>query len=139
MARWLLKTEPSTYSFDDLAREKTTVWNGITNAAALIHMRSMKKGDAVFVYHTGDERAVVGLATIDSAPFPDPEADNAKIVAVKLKAGKRLKNPVSLDTIKSDATFKDWDLLRIGRLSVVPVPDKMWARVIELSSSSSSN
>lgn len=133
MQRWLLKTEPGTYSFDDLTREKTTVWNGVTNPTALIHIRSMKKGDEALVYHTGTERAVVGLATIASAPFPDPGADNEKIVAVKLKAGKRLKNPVTLDTIKSDATFTGWDLLRIGRLSVVPVPDKMWERVIELS------
>jgi predicted RNA-binding protein with PUA-like domain len=136
VARWLLKTEPSTYSFDDLAREKTTVWNGITNAAALIHMRSMKKGDAVLVYHTGDERAVAGIATIASAPFPDPDAGNEKIVAVKVKAGKRLKNAVPLSTIKDDATFKDWELLRIGRLSVVPVPDRIWERVIELSNQS---
>jgi predicted RNA-binding protein with PUA-like domain len=135
LARWLLKTEPSTYSFDDLAREKATVWSGVKNATALIHIRAMKKGDAALIYHTGDERAAVGTATIASNSYPDPKERNEKIVVVDIKAGKRLANPVSLDVIKSDPVFKNWDLLRISRLSVMPIPDAMWARIMELAKS----
>ena len=133
MARWLLKTEPSEYSFDQLLQDKKTVWSGVTNATALIHLRSMTKGDEAIIYHTGDERSAVGLATIASAPYPDPAADNPKLVVVDLKAGKRLASPVTLATIKADKAFAGWDLLRIGRLSVVPVPDAMWDRLLALS------
>ena len=132
MARWLLKTEPTTYSFDDLARDKKTVWDGVANAVALKHIRAMTKGDEVIVYHTGDEKAAVGLAAVASAPYTDPNAGDEKLVVVDLKAGKRLPSPVSLSTIKADPAFADWDLLRIGRLSVVPVPDAMWDRLMEL-------
>lgn len=132
MAYWLLKTEPSEYSFNDLVRDKKTVWSGITNNTALIHLRNMKQGDLALVYHTGDERAVVGIAKIASGPYPDPDAENPKIVVVDLKAEKRLARPVSLDTIKSDPAFAGWDLLRIGRLSVVPTPPAMWKRIERL-------
>jgi predicted RNA-binding protein with PUA-like domain len=134
MALWLLKTEPSTYSYDDLAREKKTTWDGITNTTALKHIRTMKKGDRAMIYHTGDERAVVGIAEIASDPYPDPKADDEKIVVFDLKAKKKLAQAVSLETIKSDKTFAGWDLLRIGRLSVVPVPPAMWKRIEQLSS-----
>jgi len=133
MSYWLLKTEPSTYSWDDLARDKKTTWDGITNNAALKHMRSMKQGDLALVYHTGEERAVVGIAQIASAPYADPKADDEKLVVVDLKPKKKLSNPVTLDTIKTDPIFAGFDLLRIGRLSVVPVPEKMWKRIEELS------
>ena len=123
MARWLLKTEPSEYSWEDLAREKKTTWDGISNPTALKNIRSMSKGDLAFVYHTGNERAIVGIAEIASAP-----RDNA----FTLKPKKKLANPVALDTIKKDKAFAGWDLLRIGRLSVVPVPDTMWKRVEQL-------
>jgi len=134
MAKWLFKTEPSTYSFDDLSREKTTVWEGVKNPTALIHLRSMRKGDQVIIYHTGNERSAVGYASVVSNPYADPKAKNEKIVVVDLKAGKRLANPVTLDQIKSDKTFAGFDLIRIGRLSIVPVPDAMWKRIEELSS-----
>jgi predicted RNA-binding protein with PUA-like domain len=134
MALWLLKTEPSTYSYDDLARDKKTTWDGISNATALKHIRTMKKGDSALIYHTGDERAVVGIAEIASNPYPDPKAGDEKLVAFDLKPKKKLAAPVSLDTIKSDKTFEGWDLLRIGRLSVVPVPPAMWKRIEQLSS-----
>ena len=137
MARWLLKTEPSTYSWDQLVRDKKTTWDGVANATALIHLRAMKKGDVALIYHTGDEKAAVGVAEIASAPYPDPKEDDEKLVVIDVKAKKKLARPVTLSEIKADATFAGWDLLRIGRLSVVPVPDTMWARIEALSSSSS--
>jgi len=133
MSFWLLKTEPDCYSWDDLARDKKTVWDGISNALALKHIRSMKKGDSAIIYHTGDERAAVGIAQITSAPHPDPTEDDEKLAVVELKPKKKLKRPVTLDEFKADKAFAGWDLLRIGRLSVVPVPEKMWDRLIELS------
>ena len=132
MAYWLLKTEPGSYSWPDLQRDKKTTWNGVTNAMALKHIRTMKKGDLALIYHTGGERAAVGVAEIVSAPYPDPKANNEKIVVVDIKAKKALKQPVGLDVIKADKTFAGWDLLRIGRLSVVPVPPAMWRRVLDL-------
>jgi predicted RNA-binding protein with PUA-like domain len=132
MAYWLLKTEPGTYSFSDLEREKKTTWNGITNTTALKHIRSMKKGDQAFIYHTGDERAVVGVAEIVSGPYADPKEDNEKLVVMDIKAKKKLAKPVTLDAIKADKAFAGFDLLRIGRLSVVPVPAGMWKRISEL-------
>jgi predicted RNA-binding protein with PUA-like domain len=133
LAYWLLKTEPGTYSWDDLVREKTAVWDGVSNALALKHIRSMNKGDLALIYHTGDERAVVGVAEVRSKPYADPNASDEKLAVVDLKPKKTLANPVTLPAIKADKTFEGWDFLRIGRLSVVPVPDKMWARILELS------
>ena len=132
MARWLLKTEPDCYAWDDLVRDKRTVWDGVTNALALKHIRTMKKGDAALVYHTGDERAAVGVAEITSAPYPDPAQDEEKLAVVDLKPKRKLSQPVTLSDIKADPAFAGWDLLRIGRLSIVPVPDAMWDRLMEL-------
>jgi predicted RNA-binding protein with PUA-like domain len=133
MSYWLLKTEPSCYSWDDLAREKKTTWDGVANATALIHIRSMKQRDLALVYHTGDERRIVGIAEIASDPYPDPKEDNQKLVVFDLKPKKKLASAVTLDQIKADKLFSGWDLLRIGRLSVLPVPEKMWKRIEELS------
>jgi predicted RNA-binding protein with PUA-like domain len=132
MAHWLLKTEPGSYGWDDLARDKQTVWDGVSNALALKHIRSMKKGDQAFIYHTGDQRAVVGVADITSDPFPDPKADDDRLAVVKIRSGRKLSRPVTLSEIKSDKTFEGWELLRIGRLSVMPVPPRMWERINEL-------
>lgn len=132
MARWLLKTEPDCYAWDDLVRDKRTIWDGITNATALKNIRAMKKGDAALVYHTGDERAAVGVAEITSAPYPDPALEEEKLVVVDIRPKKKLPQPVNLSDIKADKAFAGWDLLRIGRLSVVPVPDAMWDRLMEL-------
>ena len=132
MARWLLKTEPECYAWDDLVRDKRTIWDGVTNALALKHIRTMKKGDTALVYHTGDERAAVGVAEIVSAPYPDPAHHEEKLVVVDLKPKRKLPQPVTLSDIKADRDFAGWDLLRIGRLSVVPVPDAMWDRLMEL-------
>jgi predicted RNA-binding protein with PUA-like domain len=133
MALWLLKTEPDSYSWEDLARDKKASWDGITNATALKHLRTMKKGDLAFIYHTGDERAAVGIAEITSDAHPDPKEDDEKLAVVDLKPKKKLKRSVTLDEFKADPAFKGWDLLRIGRLSVVPVPQKMWDRTLKLS------
>ncbi|HSU65375.1 MAG TPA: EVE domain-containing protein [Tepidisphaeraceae bacterium] len=133
MARWLLKTEPDCYAWDDLVRDKRTVWDGISNALALKHLRTMKQGDSALIYHTGDQRAAVGVAEITSAPYVDPNEGDEKLVVVDLKPKKKLSHPVTLDDIKADRAFAGWDLLRISRLSVVPVPDAMWDRVLELS------
>ncbi len=133
MGYWLLKTEPSTFAFDDLVRDKKAVWDGVANATALIHIRAMKKGDTALIYHTGDEKAAVGVAQITSNPYPDPKFDNPKLVVFDLKPGKKLAKPVTLGQMKADPAFAGWDLLRIGRLSVVPVPDVMWKRIETLS------
>jgi predicted RNA-binding protein with PUA-like domain len=134
MAKWLFKTEPSTYSFDDLLREKKTVWEGVKNPTALIHLRSMRKGDEVIIYHTGTVKSAVGYASVASNPYPDPKKKDPMLVVVDLKSGRRFANAVTLDQIKSDKVFAGFDLLRIGRLSIVPVPDAMWKRIEELAS-----
>lgn len=121
---YLLKTEPSEYSFDDLVREKKTVWSGVTNPTARKHISGMKTGDLVVIYHTGDERRAVGLATVVGAPQPDPE--NPKSLVIEVKAGKRLKTPVTLDEIKEMPQFADSPLVKIGRLSVVPLTPEQY-------------
>jgi predicted RNA-binding protein with PUA-like domain len=133
LAHWLLKTEPDCYSWDQLLADKKTRWDGVTNALALKHIRNMKKGDTAFVYHTGDERAVIGIAEVLSDAYSDPKAESDRIVVVDLKPLKKLKNPVTLDAIKSDPTFAGWELVRISRLSVMPVPPAMWKRIEKLS------
>ena len=133
MAYWLLKTEPSCYSWSDLEREKKATWDGIANATALKNIRTMKKGDLALIYHTGDERQAVGIAEVTSAPYADPKEDDEKLAVIDLKPKKKLAQPVGLDVIKADKAFAGWDLLRIGRLSVVPVPPAMWKRIEELS------
>ena len=135
MARWLLKTEPDCYAWDQLVKDKKTTWDGVANATALKHIRAMKKGDVALIYHTGDERAAVGVAEITSNPYPDPKEGDDKLVVVDLRPKKKLPNPVTLSDIKADPAFAGWDLLRIGRLSVVPVPDPMWNRIEELAKS----
>jgi predicted RNA-binding protein with PUA-like domain len=116
---WLLKTEPGTYSYDDLEREGRTVWDGVTNPVALKNLRAMKAGDAAFVYHTGAERAVVGRAEVVKPAYPDPR--NERLVVVELRAAGRLGQPVTLDQIKKLPLFADSPLVRQGRLSVVPL------------------
>lgn len=119
MAHWILKTEPSTYSFDDLVSEKTATWDGVANPVALRNIRSMKKGDEVLIYHTGDEKAVVGLATVASDPYGDP-------VVVDLEAGKKLARAVTLAQMKAEPLFGDSPIVRQPRLSVIPVTAAQW-------------
>jgi len=126
---WLLKTEPSTYSYADLAREGRAVWDGVTNALALKHLRAMKKGDLAFVYHTGDERQIVGIAEIASDPYADPKQKNVKLVVVDLKPRQKLPHPMTLAEVKARKDFADFELVRIGRLSVMPVSVARWKTI----------
>jgi predicted RNA-binding protein with PUA-like domain len=119
--QYLLKTESSVYSFADLQRDGTTVWDGVTNPVAVKHLREMKKGDKLVIYHTGNERQAVGTATVESVDASDP-----KTPAVRIKAGKPLGTPVSLADIKANQLFGDSPLLRQGRLSVVPLTDAQY-------------
>ena len=132
MSYWILKTEPSTYSFDDLVKQKTAVWDGVKNPLALKHLRTMQPGDEVLIYHTGDEKAAVGLARVTKAAYPDPKKQDPKLVVVDLKAGTKLASPVTLATIKADPVFKDLALVRMGRLSVVPATTAHWQRLLRL-------
>jgi predicted RNA-binding protein with PUA-like domain len=129
---WILKTEPSVYSFDRLVKEKTAVWDGVTNPVALKNMRGMAKGDRVLIYHTGDEKAVVGEAEVASAPYPDPKARDPRLVVVDVRARASLPKSVPLDTIRKDAAFKDMALVRMPRLSVVPATPAQYARLLKL-------
>jgi len=129
---WLLKTEPSTYSFDDLTTARRAVWDGVGNATALSHLRKMRPGDQALIYHTGTEKAIIGVARIASAPYPDPKAGDPRLVVVELEAGKRLPAPVTLAAIKADPRFADFALVRIGRLSVMPVTAEQWQAILAL-------
>lgn len=131
MATFLFKTEPTTYSFDDLVRDKKTVWDGVSNALALKHLRSVKKGDTIAIYHTGDEKQVVGLATADSDPFPDPKLDDPKRAVIRLKAGRSLPFPVPLGTFRTDEVLQSADLVRLPRLSVMPLTAAHKKRLLE--------
>jgi len=130
---WLCKQEPSTYNIEQLKKEKTTVWDDVHNNLALKHMTQMKKGDLAFFYHTGDEKQVVGIMEIISNPYPNPKEKNPRFVVVDVKYKKHLDNPVTLDQIKTNKKFKDWELLRISRLSVMPVPSKIWEEILKIS------
>ena len=126
---WLVKEEPTHYGFDTFVKDKKAVWSGVRNALAQRHLRAVQKGDRVFYYHTGDEKAVVGIAKALSGPYPDPEDSSGKYVAVDLAPVKRLPRPVTLAEIKADPAFKDFLLVRIARLSVMPVTDAQWTRI----------
>lgn len=126
---WLLKTEPSTYSWNDLLREKTTTWDGVNNPVALKHMASMQRGDDVLIYHTGKEKAVVGLARVTRSASSDPDSKNSKPPVVEIEAVRPLSRPVPLAEIKADALFADSPLVRQGRLSVVPLTSEQFARL----------
>jgi predicted RNA-binding protein with PUA-like domain len=130
MAYWLLKTEPSTYSFTDLVAAKETRWDGIENPAALKLMKTAVVGDRCVVYHTGDEKSAVGECEITKSAYPDPK--NARLVVIDVRAGKPLAKPVSLAIIKRDPLFADSPLVRQGRLSFVPLTDAQWKRLHEL-------
>ena len=126
MAYFLFKTEPDAYSFDDFLRDKETVWDGVTNPTAVKNLREMKKGTQWIFYHTGDERTAVGTGTVTSVDASDP-----KVPVIRVKVGKRLKTPKTLDAIKADPLFADSPLVRIGRLSVVPLTEEQWEWFVE--------
>ena len=122
MATLLLKTEPTTYSWDDLVRDGKTVWDGVTNNAALKHIREAKKGDEALIYHTGSEKRIVGLARLTSDPYPDPKQSDPKLVVFDIEAVRPVKTPVTLAQVKADERFAEFALVRQARLSVMRVP-----------------
>ncbi len=126
---WLLKTEPTEYSYDDLEREKRGRWDGVRNPAALRNLRAMKSGDRVLVYHTGGEKAVVGTAEVVAEAYPDPKAKSERLVVVDVEPRERLERPVTLAEIKAMAEFAESPLVRQGRLSVVPITAAQWRAV----------
>jgi predicted RNA-binding protein with PUA-like domain len=133
VAHWLLKTEPSTYSFDDLVRDGRTRWDGITNPVALRHLRAAAAGDLAVVYHTGDVRACIGAARILGPAYPDPDRGAGKLFVVDLQAGAPLARPVTLAEIRSDPAFSGSPLVRQGRLSFVPLTPAQWKAIESLS------
>lgn len=133
MNYWLLKTEPESYSFADLQRDKRTVWDGVTNSWALKFLREMKKGDRAFVYHTGKEKSIVGIAEIAADPHADPKTKDEKLPVVDLKAVQPLKQPVSLAQIKKDKRFANFELVKFSRLSVMPVTPAHWEALMAMS------
>jgi predicted RNA-binding protein with PUA-like domain len=132
---FLFKEEPTHYSYDDLVREKKTRWSGVRNPLAQKHLRSVKKGDAIFYYHTGDEKAVVAIAKAAGDAYPDPADKTGKLSAVDVVPVKKLRRPVTLAEIKAKPAFKDFPLVRISRLSVMPVSDREWAAIEKMADS----
>jgi predicted RNA-binding protein with PUA-like domain len=133
---WLAKQEPDGprgYNFETLKKDKKTVWDGVHNNLALKHMREMKDGDLVLFYHTGDERQAVGIMQVISAPYPNPKENNKRFIVVDVKYKKSLKRPITLDEMKKQKKFQNWELIRISRLSVMPVPKHIWDTIIDIS------
>ena len=132
---WLFKEEPANYSFDALVEDGKTVWSGVKNPLAQKHLRSVKKGDTIFYYHTGDEKSVVGIAQAMGDAYADPNDKTGKAAVVDVAPVKKLARPVTLKEIKEDPAFKDFALVRISRLSVMPVSAAEWRRIEKLSTS----
>ena len=126
---WLFKEEPTHYSFDDFVRDKRTAWSGVKNPLAQKHLRLVKKGDRIFYYHTGDEKSVVGIAKALTDSYPDPKDKSGKLAVVDVAPVTKLRRPVSLAEIKAKAFFRDFPLVRISRLSVMPVSDREWSEI----------
>jgi predicted RNA-binding protein with PUA-like domain len=133
MARWLVKSEPSTYSYDQLIKDGATVWDGVRNYAARNNLRAMKKNDEVFYYHSNEGTAIVGIAKVSREAFQDPTTKEEAWLAVEIKPVKLLKKPVSLAEIKKDPKLKNMALVKNSRLSVQPVTEEEWERVMEMS------
>ena len=132
MANWLFKEEPSNYNYDALARDGNTSWTGVKNPVAQRNLRSVKKGDRIFFYHTGSEKAVVGIAKAGGDAYPDPADKAGKLYAVDVVPVKKLPAPVTLASIKADTFFASFDLTRLPRLSVMPVDDDQWDRIVKM-------
>jgi len=132
VSAFLFKTEPSEYGFADLVREKRTAWSGVSNALALIHLRKVRRGDAVVIYHTGGDKAAVGMARAVSDPYPDPALGDPKRVVVDLAPGRAFARPVTLAEIKADPALRELDLVKISRLSIMPVTSAQLARIARL-------
>jgi predicted RNA-binding protein with PUA-like domain len=126
---WLFKEEPTHYGYDDLVRDGKTSWSGVKNPLAQKHLRSVKTGDRIFYYHTGDEKAVVAIARAATDAYADPKDKSGKLSTVDVVPVRKLARPVTLAEIKAKAFFKDFPLVRISRLSVMPVSDREWAEI----------
>jgi len=133
MAQWLVKEEPENYSYDQLARDRKTVWAGVRNPLAQKHLRSIRKGDRIFYYHTGKEKAVVGVARAASDAYPDPGDASGKLYVVDVAPEATLPQRVTLAAIKADRAFASFALVRMSRLSVMPVTDAEWTRITDMS------
>jgi predicted RNA-binding protein with PUA-like domain len=130
MAYWLLKTEPAEFSWSMLVERGREPWTGVRNATALKNLRAMAPGDLAFIYHTGGEKQIVGIAYVELAAYPDPTAADNRFMAVDVAPVKGLGRPVTLAQIKADPAFADWALVRQSRLSVMSVPDELWTRIL---------
>jgi predicted RNA-binding protein with PUA-like domain len=130
--RWLLKTEPAEYAFEDLVREGKTVWDGVTNPLALMHLRAIRKGDELLIYHTGTVRAIVGLARATSPPYADLAKRDPKLIVVDVAPVRELARSVPLAVIKTQRAFRTFELVRLPRLSVMPVPPAIWKAILKL-------
>ena len=129
---WLLKTEPSAYAWADLERDGRAVWDGVKNALALRHLAAVAKGDRVLVYHTGNEKAAVGIATVLRAAYPDPKQKDARLLVIDIRPVRALRRPVPLAEMRGNPKLKGFDLLRLPRLSVMSVSDAQWAAIMEM-------
>jgi predicted RNA-binding protein with PUA-like domain len=132
---WLFKEEPTHYGYDELVKDKKTMWSGVKNPLAQKHLRSVRKGDRIFYYHTGDEKAVVGICKALGDAYVDPADTSGKASVVDVAPVQKLPRPVTLAEIKADSSFKDFPLVRISRLSVMPVSDAEWTRIEKMSRS----
>jgi predicted RNA-binding protein with PUA-like domain len=130
--RWILKTDSDVYPFDQLERERQAVWDGVSNPVALRHIRGMAPGDPLMIYHSGARKEIVGLATVRSNPYPDPKRKDPKLVVVDIEADRRLPRTVSLAAIKADPAFADLGLVRAPRLSVMPVAEAQWNKLLAM-------
>jgi predicted RNA-binding protein with PUA-like domain len=135
--RWILKTDSDVYPFEQLERERRTTWDGVSNPVALRHIRSMAPGDPLLIYHSGATKEIVGLARVASEPYPDPKQRDSKLVVVDVEADSAFPQPVSLSSIKADPFFADLPLVRQPRLSVIPVPEPQWKKLLAMGKLSS--
>jgi len=129
---WLFKTEPGDYSFDDLEREGRTVWTGVHSSLALKYFRDLRIGDQILIYHTGSEKAIVGLAEAVSDPYPDPSEQDDKLLVVAIRPLRRFNRRVTLQQVKNIPALQDFDLVRLPRLSIIPVNNQQWGLIIDL-------
>ena len=127
--RWLVKEEPEHYNYDQFAEDGSTIWSGVRNPVAQKNLRAMKKGDRVFYYHTGKEKAIIGTARVITPAYPDPNDKSGKLMVVELAPDRKLKRPVTLAEIKASGAFADFALVRVPRLSVMPVTDEQWEAI----------
>lgn len=132
MGYWLLKADPAVYGYADLERDGRTYWDGVSNNLALKHIRNMRKGDAALLYHSGKEKAVVAIVDIVSDPYPDPAGREERLVVFDVEPRKTLTRPVPLAEIKSQSQFQNFPLVRMPRLSVMPVPERFWKRILTM-------